>query len=164
MKNPFRIDRKTPIMENKRKAIFAKTPALKPQEVNHEWYLLDATGLTLGRLASEIAKILRGKHKPSFTPDVDCGAGVIVLNAGKVKVTGNKKVQKLYRYHTGYVGNLREIHYCDMVARKPGFPIEHAVKGMMPRNAISRQQLKRLRVFAGTEHDLVAQKPIVVNF
>lgn len=151
-------------MENQKKAVFVRTQNLKPREVQHEWYCLDATGLTLGRLASEITKILRGKHKPTFTPDVDCGAGVIVLNAGKIKVTGNKKVQKLYRYHTGYVGNLREIAYCDMVAKKPCFPIEHAVKGMMPRTCISRQQMKRLRVFAGTEHDLAAQKPIAVNF
>ncbi len=151
-------------MENQTKAVFARTQNLKPREVKHDWFVLDASGLTLGRLASEITKILRGKHKPTFTPDVDCGSGVIVLNAGKIKVTGNKKVQKLYRYHTGYVGNLREIAYCDMQAKKPCFPIEHAVKGMMPRTCISRQQLKRLRVFAGNEHDLAAQQPVVVNF
>ena len=141
-----------------------KTFSAKPHEVQRDWFIVDATDKVLGRVASEVARRLRGKHKPTFTPDVDCGSGVIVLNAGKIKVTGNKKVQKLYRYHTGYVGNLREIAYCDMQAKKPCFPIEHAVKGMMPRTCISRQQLKRLRVFAGNEHDLAAQQPVVVNF
>jgi len=140
-----------------------KTKMLKQKEIKHEWYILDATGKTLGRFAAEIAKILRGKHKPSYTPYEDCGDGVIVINADKIKVTGNKEAEKLYTYYTGYMGGLRQVPYRTMLARKPGYIVEHAVKGMMPGSRLGRQQAKRLRVFAGTEHNLEAQKPIKAN-
>jgi large subunit ribosomal protein L13 len=132
-------------------------------KISRNWLILDATGKTLGRFASEVAKILRGKHKPLHCPSVDCGDGVIVINADKIKVTGNKEASKIYRYHTGFVGNLREIPYRTMQARKPEFIIEHAVKGMVPRTTQGREQMKRLRIFAGETHNLEAQKPIQVN-
>lgn len=140
-----------------------KTTMLKKQEVKPNWLILDATGKTLGRFAAEIAKILRGKHKPSYTTHIDSGDGVIVINADKIHVTGAKEAQKLYRYYTGYMGGLREVPYRTMKARNPGYIIEHAVKGMMPHTRLARQQYKRLRVYAGTEHDQSAQKPIQVN-
>src|ERR1700722_14381509 len=133
---------------------------LKKEDINPKWFILDATGKTLGRLASEIAKILRGKHKPTFTSHIDGGDGVIVVNAAKVAVTGAKAAQKLYRYYTGYMSGLREVPYRTMQARKPEYIIEHAVRGMMPRSRLGRQQLKKLRVFAGTEHGQAAQKPV----
>lgn len=140
-----------------------KTQMLKKKDIKHEWYILDATGKTLGRFAAEIAKILRGKHKPTFTPYEDCGDGVIVINADKIKVTGNKEATKLYTYYTGYMGGLRQVPYRTMMARKPGYIVEHAVKGMIPKTRLGHQQAKRLRVFAGTEHNLDAQKPIKAN-
>jgi large subunit ribosomal protein L13 len=140
-----------------------KTKMLKTSEIKHEWYVLDASGKTLGRFAAEVAKILRGKHKPSFTPNLDCGDGVIVINADKIHVTGNKEAEKLYTYYTGYMSGLRQIPYRTMMARKPGYIVEHAVKGMMPGSRLGRQQSKRLRVFAGIEHGMEAQKPIKVN-
>ncbi len=140
-----------------------KTKMLKKGDLKHEWYILDATGKTLGRFAAEIAKILRGKHKPAFTPYEDCGDGVIVINADKIQVTGNKEATKLYTYYTGYMSGLRQIPYRTMMARKPGYIVEHAVKGMMPGSRLGRQQSKRLRVFAGAEHKMEAQKPIQVN-
>jgi len=149
--------------EQKEKANFQKTTILKEQEVKHDWFVLDATGKTLGRLASEIAKILRGKHRPTFTPHVDGGDGVILVNAGKVHVSGNKEAQKVYYSHSGFVGGLREIGYRRMKERKPEYIIEHAVKGMMPKNRLSRKQMKRLRVFAGAEHNMEAQTPTNVN-
>ena len=135
----------------------------KKEEVVRNWIVLDAAGKTLGRFASEVARLLRGKHKPTFTPHTDAGDGVIVINAEKIRVTGAKEAQKVYRYHTGYVGGLREIPYRTMQDRKPDYIIEHAVKGMMPRTKQGRAQLKRLRIFAGPEHNLSAQKPIEVN-
>lgn len=140
-----------------------KTYMARKEDVQRKWFMLNAEGKTLGRLAAEIAKILRGKHKPTFTPHVDTGDGVIVINADKVKVTGAKEAQIVYRYHTGFVGGLREIPYRTMKDRKPGFIIEHAVKGMVPKTRLGRAQMKRLRVYAGEAHDLSAQKPIVVN-
>jgi large subunit ribosomal protein L13 len=146
----------------KEKASQTKTyrPASKS---NGQWFVLDAEGKTLGRLASEIAKILSGKHRPDYAPDCDCGDGVIVLNAEKVYLSGSKPAQKTYRYHTGYMGGLREIPYRTMLARKPGYVLEHAVKGMLPRTILARQQIKRLRVFAGNQHNMDAQKPVAVN-
>ena len=135
----------------------------KKEEIQRGWFILDATGKTLGRFAAEVAKILRGKHKPTFTPSTDCGDGVIIINAGKIHVTGSKAAQKLYRYHTGFVGGLREIPYRTMQARKPDYIVEHAVKGMMPKTKQGRAQLKRLRIFAGTDHGMVAQQPIQAN-
>lgn len=135
----------------------------KKEEVTRNWIILDAEGKTLGRFAVEVARLLRGKHKPTFTPHTDGGDGVIVINSDKIHVSGSKEAQKVYRYHTGYVGGLREIPYLTMQARKPEYIIEHAVKGMMPRTKQGRAQLKRLRVFAGTEHKMEAQKPIKAN-
>ncbi len=140
-----------------------KTFIPSKKEISLKWFVLDASGKTLGRLTSEIAKILRGKHKPSFTTFLDCGDGVIVINANKVKVTGGKEAQKIYRYYTGSMSGLREIPYQTMKARKPGYIIEHAVKGMMPKTRLARQQMKKLRVFAGAEHNLAAQQPVQVN-
>lgn len=127
------------------------------------WFLLDAKGKTLGRLATEVAKILRGKHKPTFTPHVDGGDGVVIINAEHVHVTGAKEAQKIYRYHTGAMSGMREVPYRTMKARHPDYILRHAVKGMMPKTRLSEAQMKKLRIFAGTEHDLQAQNPIVVN-
>lgn len=140
-----------------------KTFIPKPKENKLNWFLFDATGKTLGRLTSEISKILRGKHKPTFTTYLDCGDGVIVVNADKVKVTGSKEAQKIYRYYTGHMSGLREIPFRVMRDRKPQYIIESAVKGMMPKSRLGKQQLRKLRVFAGAEHDLTAQQPIQVN-
>jgi large subunit ribosomal protein L13 len=140
-----------------------KTFIPSKKDTKLSWFILDATGKTLGRLTSEISKILRGKHKPTFTTYLDCGDGVIVINAEKVKVTGSKEAQKIYRYYTGSMSGLREIPYRVMRARKPQYIIEHAVKGMMPKTRLARQQLKKLRIYAGAEHDLAAQQPIPVN-
>lgn len=140
-----------------------KTFQLKKDGINRTWFVLDAEGKTLGRFASEITKILRGKHKPTFTSFIDGGDGVIVINADKIHVTGAKEAQKIYRYHTGSVNGLREIPYRTMQARKPEYIIESAVKGMMPKTRLANAQLKRLRVCAGTEHDMAAQKPVQAN-
>lgn len=140
-----------------------KTFIPKKDENKPVWFVLDATGKTLGRLTCEIAKILRGKHKPTFTTYLDCGDGVIVVNADKIHVTGSKEAQKIYRYYTGSMSGLREIPYRTMKARKPEYIIEHAVKGMMPKTRLAKQQIKKLRIYAGEEHDLSAQQPIHVN-
>jgi large subunit ribosomal protein L13 len=140
-----------------------KTFMMKAEETNLNWFLLDATGKTLGRFASEIAKILRGKHKPSFTPHCDNGDGVVIINASKVHVTGAKASRKIYRYYTGYMSGLREIPYSVMLSRKPEYILEHAIKKMMPRTRQSRAQLRRLRIFSGNQHDMQAQKPISVS-
>ena len=139
-----------------------RTPLAKAQ-AERDWVVIDATNQTLGRLASKCAAILRGKHKPTFTPHADTGDGVVVLNAGKVKVTGSKAAQKLYRYYTGYISGLREIPYEVMKDRKPEYIIEHTVKGMMPKTKLGRAQLKRLRIFAKDEHAMDAQQPIQVT-
>lgn len=135
----------------------------KKEDSNPTWFILDATGKTLGRFASEIVKILRGKHKPTFTTYADAGDGVIVINAEKILVTGSKEAQKIYRYYTGSVGGMREVPYRKMKTSKPEYIIEHAVKGMMPHSRLANAQMKKLRVFAGSEHDLSAQQPIQVN-
>lgn len=142
-----------------------KTPLLTKEEARKDkkYYLLDASGKTLGRFASEVAKILRGKHKPEYTPNVDTGDGVIVINAGKVVVSGAKEAQKVYIHHTGYIGGLKEIVYRDLMNKKPEEIIIHAVNGMIPNTKLGRKQLKKLYVFAGEAHNMQAQKPIVVN-
>lgn len=140
-----------------------KTLMVKKEEVKKNWLLFDAAGKTLGRLSAEIAKVLRGKHKPTFTPNVDNGDGVIIVNADKVRLTGSKEAQKIYRYYTGHVGGLREVPFRVMQERKPEFIIKNAVKGMMPKTKLSRAQLKSLRIYAGEEHGMAAQKPIKVN-
>lgn len=139
--------------------LLTKEEAVKDQK----WLILDASGKTLGRFASEVAKILRGKHKTTFTSHVESGDGVIVINADKIVVTGNKEARKLYRYYTGYMGGLREIPYRTMKARKPDYIITQAVKGMMPKTRLSEHQMRRLRVFAGIEHGMDSQNPVAVN-
>lgn len=146
-----------------------KTWIPKKDDKKQSWLILDAAGKTLGRLASEIAKILRGKHKPTFTTNFDCGDGVIVVNAEKVVVTGAKEAQKVYRYYTGSISGLREIPYRKMQKKNPGEIISLAVKGMMPKSRLGRQQFKKFRVYAGSaadnliEQGLAAQQPIHVN-
>lgn len=140
-----------------------KSYVAKPLEVERKWYVVDAEGKTLGRLASEVAKILRGKHKAIYTPHVDTGDFVIVINAEKVKVTGKKVDQKMYRWHTGYVGNMKERTYREMNQRQPEKIIELAVKGMLPHNSLGRQMYRKLNVYAGPEHKHAAQQPEVLE-
>ena len=136
-----------------------RTFTAKPHEVNHDWYVVDASGKTLGRLASEIARRLRGKHKPEYTPHVDTGDYIIVVNADKVHVTGRKATDKMYHHHTGYVGNLKSISFEKLQARAPGKVIELAVKGMLPKNPLGRTMFRKLKVYAGPEHKHAAQQP-----
>ena len=135
----------------------------KPAEVERKWYVVDASGKTLGRLASEIAKVLRGKNKPTFAPNVDTGDYVIVINAEKVAVTGKKLDQKIYTHHTDYVGGLKQISLRHQLEKKPETVIEHAVKGMLPKNALGRKMFRKLHVYAGPEHNHAAQKPEVLE-
>ena len=135
------------------------TYVAKPADIQRKWYVIDADGLTLGRLASEVAKILRGKNKPQYTPFLDTGDFVIVVNAAKVVLTGKKLDQKLYRYHTLYPGGLKEIKYRVMMQKNPEKVLELAIKGMLPKNALGRQMFRKLKVYAGPEHDQAAQKP-----
>ena len=135
------------------------TVSAKPAEVRREWYVVDADGKTLGRLASEIARRLKGKHKPIFTPHVDTGDYIIVVNAGKVRVTGIKLKDKMYYRHTGYVGNMKSISLEKQLDKHPERVIETAVRGMLPRNPLGRAMMKKLRVFGGAEHPHTAQQP-----
>ncbi len=135
----------------------------KAETVERKWYVIDAEGKTLGKVAVMAADILRGKHRPEFTPHVDCGEYVIVINAAKVRLTGNKLTQKTYKYHTGYIGGLKEINYKTLLATKPEMAISLAVKGMLPHNAIGAKSLTRLKVYAGAEHNQAAQQPTVVT-
>lgn len=130
------------------------------QNVERKWYVVDASGMPLGRLASQVAAILRGKNKPTFTPNVDTGDFVIVLNTDKVVLTGKKLDQKLYTYHTGYIGGLKQIPYDRMMAEKSDLAVYEAVKGMLPKNSLGRQMLTKLRVYKGGEHNHSAQQPI----
>lgn len=136
-----------------------KSYIAKPAEIEHKWYVIDAEGKTLGKLAVEAASILRGKKKPIYTPHVDCGDYVIVINAEKVAVTGKKENDKIYVRHTGYPGGLKETTLKEMRAKKPEEIIRHAVKGMMPKGRLGRQMYKKLKVYAGAEHPHAAQKP-----
>ena len=131
----------------------------KPEQVERKWYIIDAAGKSLGRVAATAASILRGKHLPTFTPHVDCGDHVIILNAEQVVLTGNKINQKVRYYHTGWVGGIKEIHYNKLMAENPEKAMMYAVKGMLPNNTIGRNALTRLRVYKGAEHDQAAQKP-----
>ncbi|NGX62302.1 MAG: 50S ribosomal protein L13 [Chlamydiae bacterium] len=140
-----------------------KTTLVRKEDVKKQWFLLDASGKTLGRFCAEVTKILRGKHKPDFTPYIDNGDGVIIVNADKIKVTGSKGAQKIYRYYTGHIGGLREIPYATMHARKPDYILMHAIKGMMPKSRLGKQQLRKLRIFKGEDHPFQAQKPIKVE-
>ena len=139
------------------------TYVAKPADMQRKWYVIDAEGQALGRLASEIARILRGKHKPAYTPFIDTGDYVIVVNAEKIVLTGKKLDQKMYRYHTQYPGGLKEIKYRDLMQKKPERAIELAVKGMLPKNALGRAMFKKLKVYAGPDHEHAAQKPEILN-
>lgn len=140
-----------------------KTQILRKEDPKRRWFILDASGKTLGRFASEVAKILRGKHKTDFTPHIDCGDGVIIVNADKIVVTGAKEAQKIYTYYTGFMSGMREIPYRQLLAKNPGFIIEHAVKGMMPKTRLAKAQIKKLRVFKGDKHGMTAQQPITAT-
>ena len=136
----------------------------KPSEIERKWYVLDCEGKTLGRLCTEAAMILRGKKKPTYTPFLDTGDYVIIVNAEKVQVTGKKEEQKIYKHHSGYPGGLKEITFEKLQAKDPEEIIRHAVKGMMPKGPLGRQMYKKLKVYAGPEHKHEAQKPEVWNF
>ena len=140
-----------------------KTFSAKPQDVRREWHLVDATDKTLGRLASEVAKRLRGKHKPEYTPHVDTGDHIVVINAEKIKVTGKKMEDKIYHHHTGYIGNLKSIPLNKLMEKHPERAIEKAVKGMMPKNKLGRAMYKKLHVYAGSEHPHAAQQPAALD-
>jgi len=143
-----------------------KTKFIKKDQalIDRKYYIFDASGKTLGRFASQITKVLIGKHKPSYTPNVDTGDGVIVINAEKIKVTGSKEARKVYKHYTGWIGGLKETSYRDMLKKNPEGLIFTTVKGMMPtKSKLGRQQLKKLRVFKGPDHNLQAQKPIAIN-
>lgn len=137
-----------------------KTYSAKPREVEAKWYIIDAEGQTLGRLASLIANILRGKHKPQYTPHIDTGDFVIVINSEKIVVTGKKETDKIYYHHTGFPGGLRSISYKDMMKKDPTEALKKAVRGMIPHNTLGEQQFKKLKVYAGSEHPHQAQQPI----
>jgi len=136
-----------------------KTFSAKPSEVQRDWLLVDARGKSLGRLASEVARRLRGKHKPEFTPHVDTGDYVVIINAADVRVTGRKATAKRYYRHTGYVGNLKSLTFEQQMNKRPETVIEHAVKGMLPKNRLGRAMFKKLKVYAGPEHRHTAQQP-----
>ena len=141
-----------------------KTYMANPDKIERKWYVVDAEGATLGRLASEIAKVLRGKNKPEYTPHIDTGDYVIVVNAEKVKVTGKKLQQKIYYNHSDYVGGMKETTFAELLAKKPEKVIELAVKGMLPKGPMGRDMIKKLHVYAGPEHANQAQKPEVLTF
>ena len=141
-----------------------KTYLANPDKIERKWYVVDAEGQTLGRLAAEVAKVLRGKNKPEFTPHIDTGDNVIVINAEKIKVTGKKLDQKVYYHHSDYVGGMKETTLREMMAKKPEQVIELAVKGMLPKGPLGRTMIKKLHVYAGAEHAHQAQKPEVLTF
>ena len=141
-----------------------KTFMASPATIDRKWYVVDATDQTLGRLASEVAKVLRGKNKAIFTPHMDCGDYVIVINAEKIKVTGKKLDQKVYHHHSDYVGGMKETTLKEKLAKKPEEVIELAVKGMLPKGPLGRQMYTKLHVYAGPEHNHAAQKPEVLTF
>ena len=140
-----------------------KTFIPKTADIERKWYVVDAEGKTLGRMASAVAAILRGKNKPTYTPHVDCGDYVIVINAEKVAVTGKKRQEKIYKRHTGYPGGLRELTFEQLMEKHPEEVVRHAVKGMMPNGKLGRKMFKKLKVYAGPEHDHAAQKPEVLD-
>jgi len=136
-----------------------KTFSARPQDIRRQWHLVDADGKTLGRLASEIARRLRGKHKPEFTPHMDTGDYIVVINAEKIHATGRKMSDKMYHHHTGYIGNLKSISLEKLLARKPERVIRLAVKGMMPKGPLGREMLRKLKIYAGSDHPHAAQQP-----
>ena len=156
------------VVSRKSKQIYGgnimKTFMASPATIDRKWYVVDATDMTLGRLASEVAKVLRGKNKAIFTPHIDTGDYVIVINAAKVAVTGKKLQQKIYYNHSDYVGGMRETTLAEMMAKKPEMVVELAVKGMLPKGPLGRAMIKKLHVYAGAEHAHAAQKPEVLTF
>lgn len=136
-----------------------KTISAKPETVERDWYVVDATDKTLGRLATEVARRLRGKHKPIYTPHVDTGDYIVVINAEKIKVTGRKTTDKVYYHHTGYPGGIKGITFEKLIIKKPQQVIELAVKGMLPRNSLGRTMMRKLKIYAGSEHPHTAQQP-----
>ena len=140
-----------------------KTFMANAQNVERNWYVVDADGMTLGRLASQVAAILRGKNKPTFTPHVDCGDHVIIINAAKVVLTGKKLDQKIYYHHSGFAGGLKQTKYRKLMAEKPEFAVKHAVVGMLPKGPLGRQMARKLRVYAGAEHEHAAQMPTMLE-
>ncbi len=139
------------------------TVSAKPAEVKRDWFIIDAEGKTLGRLASEVALRLRGKHKPIYTPHVDTGDYIVIVNAEKIRVTGNKTTNKMYYKHTGYVGNMKSISFDKLIAKAPERVIELAVKGMLPKNPLGREMFRKLKVYAGPEHNHHAQQPLALE-
>ena len=137
------------------------TYSVKKNEIERKWYIIDAANKPLGRVATEAAKLLRGKHKPTFTPNLDVGDHVIILNCNQVILTGNKLNQKVYRHHSGYIGGMKETSAKDMLEKNPEKAMMLAVKGMLPHNSLGRQMLKKVRIYAGSEHENIAQKPEV---
>lgn len=135
-----------------------------PATIERKWYIVDATGYTLGRLAAEVARVLRGKNKPIYTPFMDCGDYVIIVNAAKVKVTGKKLDQKIYYHHSDYVGGMRETTLREMMAKKPERVVELAIKGMLPKGSLGADMYRKLHVYAGPEHEHAAQQPEVLEF
>ena len=140
-----------------------KTFSAKSEEVKQDWYVIDATGKTLGRLSTEIARRLRGKHKPEYTPHVDTGDYIVVINAENIRVTGNKMQNKMYHRYTGYIGNLKSISLAKLLKHAPERVLKSSVKGMLPRNSLGRKMFSKLRVFAGPEHDHEVQQPIPLD-
>lgn len=138
-----------------------KTYSAKPLETERKWYLLDAEGQILGKVAVLAADLLRGKHKPQYTPNVDTGDFVIIINADKIQVTGKKETDKMYYHHTGYPGGLRSASFKDLMRKNPVLPLEKAIKGMLPHNTLGREQFNKLKIYAGAEHPHAAQKPEV---
>ncbi len=136
-----------------------KTYTAKPSDIKQDWFVVDASGKTLGRLASEIARRLRGKHKPEYTPHMDTGDYIVVINAKEVKVTGNKRTDKIYHHHTGFPGGLKSISFDKLMEKKPEMVIEKAVKGMLPRGPLGREMYRKLKVYPGAEHKHAAQQP-----
>ena len=139
-----------------------KSYMAKAETMERKWYIVDAEGMVLGRLASQVAAILRGKHKPIYTPHVDCGDHVIIINAEKVVLTGKKLDEKLYRHHSSYPGGLKEVKYRDLMAKKPEFAVYEAIRCMMPKGPLGRQMLTKVRIYRGSEHKQAAQKPEVL--
>ena len=140
------------------------TYSIKKDEISRKWYIIDAANKPLGRVAAEAAKLLRGKHKPTYTPNMDAGDHVIIINCEKVILTGNKLNQKMYRHHSGYIGGMKETSAKVMLENKPEKMMTLAVTGMLPHNSLGRQMAKKLRVYAGSEHENIAQKPEIWNF
>ena len=141
-----------------------KSYMAKPEEIERKWYVIDCEGLVLGRVASQIASVLRGKNKPCYTPNVDCGDYVIAINTDKIVLTGKKLEQKYYRYHTGYIGGLKEIQFKKRMAEDSDKALERAVKGMLPKNSLGRDMITKLKVFKGAEHNHQAQQPVELKF